>query len=156
MTDLQASTFCSAVRVLIAEPTGSLRTWIDLALSDAPSVVAKAGTPAPSALVATEVVDAEDGREVRDRLFSASGPGVDVVVANARLPGLSTMQVLAQARAAGLSVPFIVVRGFHGRRLHIFVGEPDGARLTSRVVDATAFRDTVLALGQEARRSRAA
>lgn len=148
MQELEASTFSSAVRVLVAEPTGSLRTWIDLALNA--SAVSGAGLAAPP----TEAEDVNDGREVRDRLFS--GRSVDVVIANARLPELSTMQVLAQARAAGLGVPFIVVRGFHGRRLHLFVGEPDGARLTSRVVDATEFLDTVLVLAHESRRSRAA
>ncbi len=157
MTDLIASTISSALRVLVAEPTDSLRAWIDLALN-APRPDATAGEPrlnaVPEADFRTEAEDVSDGRQLRDRLFA--GPGADVVIANARLPLLSTMQVLAQARAAALRVPFIVVRGFHGRRLHIFVGQPDGARLISRVVDATELRDTVLALARESRRSRAA
>jgi len=144
---------------LIAEPTGSLRAWIDLALTDGGGA---AVSPIETEAIASGLSEpesgatTEDGRELRNRLFAGTGVGFDVVVANARLSGLSTMQVLAQARAAALSVPFIVVRGFHGRRLHVFVGEPDGARLTSRIVDSAAFRDIVLTLGQEARRSRAA
>ncbi len=158
MTDLKASTLSSSIRVLVAEPTDSIRTWIDLALH-AP-VGTRGGAAGPrangsaNANAETTAEDVSDGRDVRDRLFA--GPSVDVVIANARLPVLSAMQVLAQARAAALSVPFIVIRGFHGRRLHIFVGQPDGARLTSRVVDATEFRDTVRALAHESRRCRAA
>lgn len=125
-------------QILLAEPAESIRTWMELALGD----------------TLTAAVQVVDGDALRQSLLS--GGSVDVVIANARIPAPSALQVLAQARAIGVHVPFIVVRGFHGRGLHVFVGETDGSRLVSRVVSPDDFRATVSQLMNEAQRLRAA
>ena len=54
-----------------------------------------------------QVVHAENGQEALDRL--TSGGGADVVLLDLVMPGLSGLDTLKQARAAGVRTPVIVL-----------------------------------------------
>lgn len=125
--------FTPGPRVLIAEPARDLAGWLDAALEPSRARVTRVAT----------------GGALQEALF---GGGFQVVVANARLNAPTALQVLAQSRAAGLGVPFVVVCGFAGALLQVYVGEPDGSSLVSRLVDERRFAEIVarLALGDDA------
>lgn len=81
-----------------------------------------------------EVIEAKDGNGLEDALLSR-GP-FQLVVANAKLPEPSALQVLARVRRAGIRTPFIVVSSVHQNHLRVFVSDSEGTVLSSRMVDA--------------------
>jgi DNA-binding response OmpR family regulator len=85
--------------------------------------------------LATELHEALDGNAL-ERALTESGP-YQLVVASARLPEPSALQVLARVRRAGIRTPFIVVASLstHERRMRVFVSDAEGTVLSSRVLD---------------------
>lgn len=81
-----------------------------------------------------DVVEAKDGAALEDALLSR-GP-FQLVVANAKLPEPSALQVLARIRRAGIRTPFIVVSSVHQNHLRVFVSDSEGTVLSSRMVDS--------------------
>jgi DNA-binding NtrC family response regulator len=59
-----------------------------------------------------EVVHAENGRDALERL--QHGGGADVVLLDLVMPGLSGMDTLKEARAAGVRSPFVVLTATGG------------------------------------------
>ncbi|MBK7578607.1 MAG: response regulator [Myxococcales bacterium] len=81
-----------------------------------------------------EIAEARDGGTLETLLLS--GGSFQLVIAGARLPGPSTLQVLARVRRQGVTTPFIVVTSVHGNMLRIFMSNSgDGTVLSSRMVD---------------------
>ncbi len=80
-----------------------------------------------------DIAEADTGDRL-EHLLRHEGP-FDLVVANAQLPSLSGLQVLARSRSDGIQTPFIVVTSVHGLLLRIFVSDTTGTVLSSRVVD---------------------
>lgn len=105
------------LRVLVAEPNVSAREWL------APLVREVGG----------HMIEVETGLELQ--LALARG-GYDLVVTHARLPTPSGLQVLASARAAGSTVPFIVITSFEQGSVRVFVSDQEGTVLSSRVLNA--------------------
>lgn len=81
-----------------------------------------------------EVIEAKDGNALEDALLSR-GP-FQLVVANAKLPEPSALQVLARIRRVGIRTPFIVVSSVHQNHLRVFVSDSEGTVLSSRMVDS--------------------
>jgi DNA-binding NtrC family response regulator len=104
-------------RILLADPDpqNHERFWTRLALM-------------------AELTTAKDGSEIEDALISR-GP-FQLVVASAKLPEPSALQVLARVRRVGIKTPFIVVSSVHQNHLRVFVSDTEGTVLSSRMVDA--------------------
>lgn len=81
----------------------------------------------------SELREATSGEELESALM-ADGP-FHCVLASARLPEPSALQVLARVRRHGVRTPFIVVTSVHGNLLRIFVSDAEGTVLSSRMVD---------------------
>lgn len=105
------------LRVLVAEPSAAAREWL------AP-IVRKVGG---------HMVEVETGLELQLALTRSS---YDLVFTHARLSAPSGLQVLASARAAGSTVPFIVSTSFHQGSMRVFVSDQEGTVLSSRVLNA--------------------
>ena len=74
-----------------------------------------------------------DGNQLEKALLS--GARYHLVIASARLPEPSALQVLARVRRNGVATPFIVVTSVHGNMLRIFMSDSEGTVLSSRMVD---------------------
>lgn len=85
------------------------------------------------AALATEVYESSSGAALEAALLEG-GP-FNVVVASARLPEPSALQVLARVRRQGLRTPFIVVTSVHGGLMRCFVSDTEGTVLSSRMLD---------------------
>jgi len=85
------------------------------------------------AALATEVYESSSGSALEAALLEG-GP-FNVVVASARLPEPSALQVLARVRRHGLRTPFIVVTSVHGGLMRCFVSDTEGTVLSSRMLD---------------------
>jgi CheY-like chemotaxis protein len=83
--------------------------------------------------LASELCEATSGDELEKALMG-DGP-FHCVLASARLPEPSALQVLARVRRHGVRTPFIVVTSVHGNLLRIFVSDAEGTVLSSRMVD---------------------
>ena len=101
-------------------------------LADADSENRQSLKPSLESLGA-ELKEASTGEELEHALLR-EGP-FHCVVASARLPEPSALQVLARARRHGVRTPFIVVTSVHGKLLRIFVSDAEGTVLSSRMVD---------------------
>lgn len=89
------------LRVLVAEDDDAMRALLT-------QVLTRAGH---------QVVAVEDGFELSDyvELTAARGgplPAPDVILSDVRMPGRSGLDVLARARAAGLSCPVVLLSAF--------------------------------------------
>jgi len=85
------------------------------------------------AALANEVYESSSGSALEAALLEG-GP-FNVVVASARLPEPSALQVLARVRRHGLRTPFIVVTSVHGGLMRCFVSDTEGTVLSSRMLD---------------------
>lgn len=83
--------------------------------------------------LSTEIEEVVDGSALERALLS--GSRYQLVIAGARLPEPSALQVLARVRRQGIRTPFIVVTSVHGNMLRIFMSDSEGTVLSSRVVD---------------------
>ena len=81
----------------------------------------------------TEIEEVVDGDALERALLS--GVRYQLVIASARLPEPSALQVLARVRRQGIRTPFIVVTSVHGNMLRIFMRDTEGTALSSRMVD---------------------
>ena len=79
------------------------------------------------------VTEAEDGEELRRRLFaSGRAPGdswPEILVSDIRLPGLSGLELLADLRKSDWSLPVILITAFGDESVH-----REGKRLGAAVV----------------------
>jgi len=82
---------------------------------------------------ADRIEQATDGTALERALLS--GTRYHLVIANARLPEPSALQVLARVRRQGVATPFIVVTSIHGNMLRVFVSDSEGTVLSSRMLD---------------------
>lgn len=85
------------------------------------------------AALCAEVHESSSGAALEAALLEG-GP-YNVVVASARLPEPSALQVLARVRRHGLRTPFIVVTSVHGGLMRCFVSDTEGTVLSSRMLD---------------------
>lgn len=83
--------------------------------------------------LSAEIEEARDGDALERALVT--GPRFHLVIASARLPEPSALQVLARVRRQGVTTPFIVVTSVHGNMLRIFMSDSEGTVLSSRMVD---------------------
>lgn len=83
------------------------------------------------------IEECKDGGALESALLS--GSRYHLVIASARLPEPSALQVLARVRRAGVTTPFIVVTSVHGNMLRIFMSDSEGTVLSSRMVDGHNF-----------------
>ena len=81
----------------------------------------------------TDIEEVRDGNQLEKALLS--GARYHLVIASARLPEPSALQVLARVRRNGVTTPFIVVTSVHGNMLRIFMSDSEGTVLSSRMVD---------------------
>ncbi len=100
--------------------------------------------------LADEVVEAHDGSSLEDALL-AQGP-FHLVVASAKLPEPSALQVLARIRRVGIRTPFIVISSVHQNHLRVFVSDTEGTVLSSRMVDANNLTTMLTSLMADAPR----
>ena len=112
------------------DPNGVPVTRILLADADSAS---RAKLRPRLAALATEVHESSSGQSLESALLEG-GP-FNVVVASARLPEPSALQVLARVRRHGLRTPFIVVTSVHGGLMRCFVSDTEGTVLSSRMLD---------------------
>lgn len=98
-----------------------------------------------------EVIEAEDGFEVLDYLLSfpvTGDEGVDVIVADAQMPGYDGLEVLAKLRRMEIQTPFVLVnRTLDG------IAYREAERLGADLVvaspeDVDEVRDAVFSLAQ--------
>ncbi len=119
-----------------APPTSHIRVLGDRAarilLADADPVSRGWLKPILETLKA-EVAVVESGSALQKAIRSQET--IDLVVAAARLPAPSGLQVLAAARAEDRLMPFIVITSFQHGRVRVFVSDSTGTVLSSRVVD---------------------
>jgi len=83
--------------------------------------------------LSAEIEEAHDGSSLEAKLVA--GPRYHLVIASARLPEPSALQVLARVRRKGITTPFIVITSVHGNMLRIFMSDSEGTVLSSRMVD---------------------
>jgi CheY-like chemotaxis protein len=83
--------------------------------------------------LSAEIEEAHDGHSLEHALLA--GGRFHLVIASARLPEPSALQVLARVRRQGVTTPFIVVTSVHGNMLRIFMSDSEGTVLSSRMVD---------------------
>lgn len=81
----------------------------------------------------SEIEEVRDGDQLEKALLS--GTRYHLVIASARLPEPSPLQVLARVRRGGVTTPFIIVTSVHGNMLRIFMSDSEGTVLSSRMVD---------------------
>ncbi len=114
----------------------------------------------PSVLVAE--ADAETRKAWRDVLILtgarvyevSSGQGLlsalgehafDMVVGTTELPGTSGLQVLAEARARGITTPFILAQSSHGDMIRVVISEGvTGTVLGTRLLDFDGLVQTAM------------
>jgi CheY-like chemotaxis protein len=107
-------------RVLIADDSPAMRSWVRAAIAS----------------LAGEVVEAASGFELLHHL--AEGDPFDLIVANARLRGPGGAQALAIARTAGAEIPFVLVAPFCKDSVRALVRRMSHAALVEDALDANA------------------
>jgi CheY-like chemotaxis protein len=110
--------------VLVAEPLSEIRqAWRELLLQ-----------------TGARVYEVSSGQG----LLSALGEhSFDLVVGTTELPGTSGLQVLAEARARGISTPFILSQSGHGELIRVVISEGcTGTVLGTRVLDLDGLLET--------------
>jgi len=114
-------------RILIADPSPAMRSWLRAALLSGPAVA--------------EEVDC-----AWDLLTAAADGPFDLIVCARLLPGMSGHQVLATLRTAGLATPFVLLAPFARERLRSLVHRVGHAVIVDDPFDATELRGTVARL----------
>ena len=103
-----------------------------------------------------EVVEATDGPDLlrvigEEILRAQDGPGVDLVVSDIRMPGLSGLNVLAGLRRADWSTPVLLITGFGDHQTHAEARRLGAAAVLDKPFDLDVFRSTVLDLAGASR-----
>lgn len=121
-------------RVLLAEANAPLRWWLGAGLY----------------VVSKDLTAVEDGIDLLYEL-AENGP-YDLVVASADLPRIGGAQVLAMARGAGSTTPFLLLAPLGGRRLRRVVRRAAPAALVDDPLDARELLTAARKLLHAARR----
>ena len=95
------------------------------------------------AAVGARVRQVRSGAEL-ERVLGREGP-FDLVVSAAQLPDKTGLCVLADARATGITAPFVVVVAAYYPRLRVLVSQTGGNVLSSRMLD----QNNLVALARE-------
>jgi two-component system, OmpR family, response regulator len=81
-------------RIFIADDDAAMREWLRLLLRP----------------MRADIQEASGGIELLELL--ASGDPFDLVITDLRMPGPTGLQVVAMARAAGVTTPFLIITAF--------------------------------------------
>jgi CheY-like chemotaxis protein len=122
-----------ALRVLVAEDDGEMRSLLS-------SVLAKDGYEVIEACSGEELVDFF-GLALLDKSLCGS---VDIVVSDLRMPGYSGLEALAGLRAAGCSVPFILITAFGSEEIHRQARDLGATAVFDKPFDMEDLRTVVL------------
>lgn len=131
------------LRILLAEDDDEMRALLTLAL-------ARAGYA---------VVALEDGFELADYVALTQvcgGPLLppDVILSDVRMPGRTGLEVLAQAHAAGLSCPVILLSAFADDETRTEARRLGVCAVLDKPVDLEVLRDTVVEVARSGSRPR--
>jgi CheY-like chemotaxis protein len=108
-------------RVLIADDSPAMRSWVRAAIAP----------------IAGVVEEAASGFELLHHL--GEGPPFDLIIASARLRGPGGAQALAIARTAGADTPFVLVAPFSKDSIRALVRRMARAALVEDALDANAL-----------------
>ena len=116
--------------VVVAEDDDELRSLLVDALSGADR----------------QVVEVEDGSELLDYLEFIAGRGFekqlpDLILTDVQMPGASGLDVVAWARARGVTCPFVILTGFADDRLLSAAGQVGNTRVLRKPQTLEAIRD---------------
>ena len=134
-----------AARVLVAEDDDELRWLIARTLR-------KSGF---------DVVEASDGATLLDRigeilLADRALSGLDLIVSDIRMPGLSGLDVLAGLQHSGCNVPVILITAFGDRETHEIAGRLGAVAVVDKPFNMDDLCDVVLESVQSEQRTHAA
>jgi len=115
------------LRILVADDDGEMRAWLRLAVRP----------------LACAVVEAASGAELLDRLADGD---VDVVVTDLRMPAPNGLAAIASARAAGVTIPVLVITAFPDANIARAVANIDRALLLPKPFDVGELREAIGAL----------
>jgi CheY-like chemotaxis protein len=117
----------SGPRIFIADDDQAMREWLRLLLRPMRATIREASA----------------GLELLELL--ASGEPYDLVITDLRMPGPSGLQIVAMARAAGVTAPFLVITAFPDDEVERTLAA-SGADLLAKPFTATELKDRVAAL----------
>jgi CheY-like chemotaxis protein len=117
----------SGPRIFIADDDRATREWLRLLLRPMHATIREASA----------------GVELLELL--ASGEPYDLVITDVRMPGPSGLQVVAMARAAGVTAPFLVITAFPDDDVKAAL-TASGAELLAKPFSGTELKDRVAAL----------
>jgi CheY-like chemotaxis protein len=118
----------SAPRLLIADDDADMREWLRAVLSRAAEVVGEAAS----------------GWELL-HVLSHDGP-FDLVITDVRMPAPSGLSVVAMARAAGMTTPFLIITAFPQPQLVAAAARLDRVVLLGKPFSAQQLRDAMATL----------
>ena len=117
----------SGPRIFIADDDQAMREWLRLLLRPMRAAIREASA----------------GVELLELL--ASGEPYDLVITDLRMPAPSGLQIVAMARAAGVTTPFLVITAFPDDEVRRALAA-SGAELLAKPFSATELKDRVEAL----------
>jgi DNA-binding NtrC family response regulator len=98
-----------------------------------------------------EVIEAKDGNDlirlIGDQIFEGRGePGIDLIVSDIRMPGLSGMNVLAGLRKADWATPVLLITAFGDQETHQEAHRLGAVGVFDKPFDLDDFRTAVVNL----------
>jgi CheY-like chemotaxis protein len=92
-----------------------------------------------------QVVEVEDGSELLDYIEFIAGRGFekelpDLILTDVQMPGASGIDVVAWARARGVTCPFVILTGFADEGLLKAAGQVGNTRVLSKPQTLEAIR----------------
>ena len=96
-----------------------------------------------------EVIEAKDGNDlirlIGDQIFEGRGePGIDLIVSDIRMPGLSGMNVLAGLRKADWATPVLLITAFGDKETHQEARRLGAVGVFDKPFDLDDFRTAVM------------
>jgi DNA-binding response OmpR family regulator len=98
-----------------------------------------------------EVLEAQDGKEllglITDQILEAKGrPGIDLIVSDIRMPGLSGMNILAGLRKVDWATPVLLITAFGDKETHTEAKRMGAVAVFDKPFDLDDFRTAVMNL----------